>query len=157
MNEIVIDEEFVLEYIREMIHDASLELAPIKQARYHHNTGYCNAPSSCKYGILTANDLKQLKIRDFTEEDMKKLADTDLHINGVDSVSLSVVGLQDLYPNEYEYNPFLPYKVDFLVSSDIQAYRSSIHYGNEFLAFRGIKTEKLRSVDIRLLELIKDC
>lgn len=62
---------------------------------------------------------------------------------------------KDLYPNEYEYNPFTPSKVDFLVSNDIKAGRSAIHYGNEFLSYSSISADKLRSVDIRLLKMIE--
>lgn len=73
------------------------------------------------------------------------------HVNCKNAVSLCVVALKDLYPNEDEYNPFSPNLVDFLVTSDIRVSRSSIHYGNEFLSFHSIKKEELKSIDIRLL------
>lgn len=48
------------------------------------------------------------------------MSDTESHVNGKNSVSLSVIGLKDLYPNEVEYNPFSPNLVDFLITSDIK-------------------------------------
>ena len=99
--------------------------------------------------------LEESGIKNYTDELLQKMGDIESHINGNDAVSLSVVGLQDLYPNEYEYDPFNPSQVDFLVSSEIQAGRLSIHYGNEFLSYKSIGVDKLKSVDIRLLELIE--
>lgn len=81
--------------------------------------------------------------------------DTDSHVNGIDSISLSVVGLTDLYRDEFEYDPYNPTQVDFNISSDVKAHRLTTHYGNEFLCNDSISIDKLRSVDIRLLELIK--
>lgn len=110
--------------------------------------------SICKYGILTLINLNSKGIRKDTKEFLKIMGDIDSHVNGNNCVSLSVVGLTDIYPNEDEYNPFSPNLVDFLVSSDIQASRSSTHYGNEFLSFGSIMRDKIKSVDIRLLNLL---
>lgn len=45
--------------------------------------------------------------------------------------------------------------VDFRVARDIYAYRSAVHYSNEFLHRGSISRDKLRGVDIRLLQLIR--
>lgn len=155
MNTILLEERYILEYIKDILHDIKIGSSIVNNAKYHHNTDYRDASSICQYGILTMIDLKKLGIKNYTEEFLQKMDDIESHINGNGAVSLSVVGLQDLYPNEDEYNPFSPSQVDFLVSSEIQTGRTSIHYGNEFLSYKSIGIDKLRSVDIRLLKLIE--
>lgn len=155
MKTILLEEKYILEYIKSVLHDVKMGTFNVYNAKYHHNTSYRDASSVCQYGILTMMDLKKLGIKNYTDELLQKMGDIESHINGNDAVSLSVVGLQDLYPNEYEYDPFNPSQVDFLVSSEIQAGRLSIHYGNEFLSYKSIGVDKLKSVDIRLLELIE--
>ena len=155
MNTILLEEKYILEYVKDILHDIKIGASIINNAKYHHNTDYCDASSICRHGILTMMDLKKLGIKNYSDEFLQKMDDIESHINGNDAVSLAVVGLQDLYPNEDEYNPFSPSQVDFLVSSEIQTGRSSIHYSNEFLSYKSIGTDKLRSVDIRLLKLIE--
>ena len=153
MSEITLEKKYVLEYIKDILNDVKLNGVNIGEAKYHHNTSYSNAPLICQYGILSLQDIKNHKINDYTDECLKMMSDTDSHINGSDSVSLSVVGLDDLYPDEDEYNPHKPNEVDFRVSSGIKAYRSTLHYGNEYLS-KSIGIDKLRAIDIYLLELI---
>lgn len=155
MSTILLEERHIFEYIKDILNDIKTGTSIVDNAKYHHNTSYCDAVSICQCGILTMMDLKKAGIKDYTNECLQKMADIESHINGNDAVSLSVVGLQDLYHNEDEYNPFNPSQVDFLVSSEIQTGRSSIHYGNEFLSYQSIGVDKLRSVDIRLLKLIE--
>lgn len=154
METILLEEEHVLEYIYDSICKLKKDGEEVKHAKYHHNTAYKDAVSICKYGILTLIDLNLKGIRKDTKEFLKIMGDIDSHVNGNNCVSLSVVGLTDIYPNEDEYNPFSPNLVDFLVSNDIQASRSSTHYGNEFLSFGSIMRDKIKSVDIRLLYLL---
>lgn len=154
MEAILLEEENVLEYIYDSICKVKNDGEEVKNAKYHHNTAYKDAVSICKYGILTLIDMNLKGIREDTKEFLKIMGDIDSHVNGNNCVSLSVVGLTDIYPNEDEYNPFSPNLVDFLVSSDIQASRSSTHYGNEFLSFGSIMRDKIKSVDIRLLNLL---
>lgn len=154
METILLEEKNVLEYIYDSICSAKLCGNEIIDAKYHHNTAYKDAVSICKYGILTLADMNSKGIRKDTKEFLKIMSDIDSHVNGNNCVSLSVVGLTDIYPNEDEYNPFSPNLVDFLVSSDVQASRSSIHYGNEFLNCGSIMRDSLKSVDIRLLKLL---
>ena len=154
MNTILLEEKYILEYIKDMLNDIKLGTKILNDAKYHHNTRYYDAPSVCQYGILSLNDLNKLGIKKFNSDFLEKMSDTESHINGIENVSLAVVGLDDIYPNEYEYNPLSPESVDFLVASDVTTSRSSIHYGNEFLT-NSISVDKLRSVDIRLLKLIE--
>ena len=155
MDNILLSETDVLEYVSDTLSDIKYNGREVFNAKYHHNTDYKDASSICKYGILTLEDLNRQGIRNDSDEFLKIMSDTESHVNGKNAVSLCVVGLKDLYPNEDEYNPFSPNLVDFLVTSDIKVSRSSIHYGNEFLSFHSIKKEELKSIDIRLLKLIQ--
>jgi len=150
----LIEKRFVLNYIKEVLNDLKTNECIIDDAIYHHNAGYGDASSICCYGILTLEDLKNLQIKDITDSELERLSDIESHINGTDAVSLSVVGLKDLYAGEEEYSPFSPKLVDFLISSNLLVGRSCNHYGNEFLSYRSISKKHLRSADIRLLELI---
>jgi len=155
MKKILVEEKYILEYIKDMINDLKIKTLTVDNAKYHHNTNYSDAPSICRTGILTMQDLKNRGIKNYTDEFLNSMDDTNSHVNGIDSVSLAVMGLQDLYKDELEYNPYSPNQVDFLVSSDVKAGRSSVNYGNEFLASKSISIDKLRSVDIRILKLIE--
>lgn len=154
MGNIVIDKKLALEYIRDTLRTSKNKLEFVKHAKYHHNTRYRNAASVCRNGILTMLDLHKYKIISFSPEMLRKFDDDDFHVNGIDAVSLSIAGLDDLYGDEEEYNPFDPSRVDFLVSSEVMASRNSTNYGNEFLSLGSIGIDKIRSVDIRLIELM---
>ena len=155
MNKILLEEKYILEYIRDSINDFKIRSVEINNAKYHHNTSYSFAPLILKHGILSQSELNRLGIKKYSSEVLKLLSDTDSHVNGIDDVSLSVVGLTDLYRDEMEYNPYDPSSVDFTISNDIQARRSTIHYGNEFLCHKNIDNDKLKSVDVRILKLIE--
>lgn len=155
MNAILLEESYIFEYIKDILHDAKIKMEEVSHAKYHHVTKYRDASSICKYGIKTIDDLKMLGIKNLSFELLESMKDTKSHANGTDSVSLAVVGLTDLYSGEEEYNPFDPNKVDFLISSDLKVRRYNANYGNEFLTFGSIDITKLRAIDIRLLELIK--
>lgn len=154
MKEVLLEEKYILEYIRDMMHDMKRKNVLIEDAKYHHNASYFDAISICKHGILTMLDLKRLNIKEYTKETLQKMNDITSHINGIDAVSLSVVGLKDLYRDEDEYDPFKPSQVDFLVSSDVQTSRTTMHYGNEFLSYQSIAVNKLKAMDIRLLNML---
>ncbi len=153
MNKVLLEEKYVLEYIRDIINDVKTKSDEISNARYHHNASYRDAASICKHGILSMSDIVKLGLKNYSEEILNKMSDTDSHINGIDMVSLSVVGLDDLYADEFEYDPFDPFWVDFIVSSDIKARRSASNYGNEFIS-NSISIDKLKAVDFRILKLI---
>ena len=155
MNTIILEKKYILEYIKNSLHEIKSGSTTITDAKYHHNSEYCDAPSICQYGILTMKDLAKLKIKDYNNDFLQLMNDIESHANGNDAVSLAVIGLKDLYPNEFEYNPEIPGKVDFLVSSNVKAGRSSINFGNEFLSYKSINPNQLRSLDIRLLKLIE--
>lgn len=154
MNKIIIEKQNVAEYICDLLSSSKFALTNVANAKFHHNTSYGNAPSVCKYGILSLIDLNKLGLRNDSNKMLEKMNDIESHINGNNGISLSVVGLQDLYNNEYEYDPSNPRLVDFLVSSDIHAYRNSSHYGNEYICTDKIGVNHIASLDIRIFEYI---
>ena len=154
MEKIILEEKNVVEYIDDTINEAKFKGSYIENAGFHHNTEYKDAVSICKHGILTLSDLNKYGIRKDNEDFIKLMSDINSHVNGNDCVSLSVVGLTDIYPNEDLYNPFRPSFVDFVITNNIKVSRSSINYGNEYLIHRSIKREELRAIDIRLLKFI---
>ena len=156
MGIVFIEENNIFEYVQDMISDMRIKGKYIKNAKYHHNTGYQNAASICKHGILTLLDLNNYGIRYDSKEKLRIMNDIESHANGNYCISLSVAGMDDLYRNENEYDYSSPYLVDFRVTDNIKTNRYAINYGNEFLSTKSIKKEDLRSVDIRLLELIKN-
>ena len=131
-----------------------MNLDKIDSKKYHHNTSYKNAPLVCKHGILSLLELNNHGIRKDTQELLQRMDDTDSHINGNDGISLAVVGLNDLYSYEDEYNPMNPSLVDFIISNNIKAFRNTLHYGNEYIHYGNIKLESIISLDFRLLEYI---
>lgn len=155
MEKITLEEKYILEYIKTMISELKEGKYTVNNARYHHNSSYNNAASICRYGILTLNDLHRLKIKKFSEEFLKVMSDTTSHVNGNEQISLSVVGLTDLYPDESEFFPECPIEVDFIISSSIPAARHSRHYGNEYLSRGSISNKDIKSVDTRLLKMIE--
>lgn len=155
MTKVILSENEVLEYVEDNIINSRFTGKVTENAKYHHNTDYKDAASICRHGILTFEDLNKYGVRNDSNNILDIMSDTESHVNGNNSVSLSIVGLNDLYPDEYEYDPFSPNLVDFLVTSDLRASRISIHYGNEFLSYRSINKSELASLDIRLLQYIK--
>ena len=144
----------VVNFIKEVLYKSKLEFKNIDNAKFHHNAMYEDGASICQYGILTISDLNKLGLKKYSDEDIKILGDIESHINGYDKVSLSIIGLTDLYKNEFEYNPCKADYLDLLISSEIVAGRHSFHYGNEFLHLGSIGNDKIKSIDIRLLDLI---
>ena len=98
--------------------------------------------------------LNKIGIRNDSEELLKKMDDTESHINGNDGISLAVIGLTDLYDYEDEYNPLEPHVVDFIISSNIKAHRNTLHYGNEYIHYGSIESKNILSLDFRILEYI---
>ena len=103
MHKIYLDLSDALEYIKESFEDAVIKGQDIKNARYHHNSVYQNAPSIVKYGLLSLNGIYRKGIKDFSKEILALSDDISSHVNGNDGISLSVVGLTDLYKDEDEY------------------------------------------------------
>ena len=154
MDKILLERKNIYEYIKDMLISCKTSFSFIDDKQYHHNSCYEVVPSICQYGILSLSDLNKMGIVRYSDDMLKILGDIDSHINGVDYVSLAKVGLTDLYADEWEYNPYSPEFVDFIVSSKIKAFRSSTHYGNEFLHRGSISNDMIRSIDIRMFELI---
>ena len=124
---------------------------------YHHTCSFENAISIIKYGIMPIKDLCSLNIENYSSDSLKIKSDIDSHPNGVDGISLSKIGLTDLYKDELEYDPCNMYRVDFRISDIIKPSRNSTNYGNEFIYYSAINSELIKSCDIRLLKLIEKC
>ena len=154
MNERIIREKYVLEYIKDILSTYSYALKNVDDAKYHHNAPYKDARFIIKYGVLSMEEINKLGIRSYSEKELNLMDDIESHVNGKNGVSLSVVGLTDLYKNEEEYNPFMPNVVDFLIDNNIRAFRNTIHYGNEFVSESKITSDKIKSADIRLIKYI---
>lgn len=152
MVKIEVEHRNILDYVKYVLSNLENGTLDIENAKYHHNSSYENAISICRYGILTIQDLKNIK--NLTEDDIEKMSDIESHVNGNNAVSLAVMGLNDLSEKEFEYNAYNRNLVDFLVTSDITASRSTHHYGNEYLSYGSIGIDKLKSIDIRILKLI---
>lgn len=151
---IALEEKYIHEYILDTFNSIRLKNKNVKEY-YHHNSEYKDAPSICSHGILSLKELNKKGITNYSETVLKTMDDIESHVNGNDSISLSRVGLDDLYENELEYNPYSPNLVDFIVSDKVKARRSSIHYGNEYLIHERIELDKLMAIDIRLLKLLE--
>ena len=156
MEPIILEEKYVLEYIRDILTSLKTKTLEPKNIEYHHNCSYENTPLILQHGILTVEMLNKLGITNISKERLKVLKDIESHVNGIDSISLSKVGLMDLYPDESEYKPFRSAYVDLTISNDIKARRHTVHYGNEYLCSEKIGTDKLQSIDIRLLSYMKN-
>ena len=158
MNEIIIKEKYILEYIRNMLYSCSYAIKNIDDNayQYHHNTAYEYAPSIIKYGILSIEELNSLGIRSYSKDYLKFIDDIESHVNGKDGISLSVTGLTDLYKDEDEFDPCQSNIVDFLVDENIKTVRNTTHYGNEFISENKISNDRIISADIRIINYINN-
>lgn len=158
MNEVIIKEKYVLKYIRDMLYACSYAIKNKgdKTYQYHHNTAYEYAPSIIEHGILSMMELNSLGIRSYSKEYLNFIDDIESHVNGKDGISLSVIGLTDLYKNEDEFDPCQSNIVDFLVDENIKTVRNTIHYGNEFISRDKITSDKIASADIRIINYINN-
>lgn len=158
MNEVIIKEKYILEYIRNMLYACSYAIKNIDDNayQYHHNTAYEYAPSIIKYGILSIEELNSLGIRSYSKDYLKFIDDIESHVNGKDGISLSVTGLTDLYKDEDEFDPCQSNIVDFLVDENIKTVRNTTHYGNEFISENKISSDKIVSADIRIINYINN-
>lgn len=150
----LIEEKKVLEYIYDTLSSIKYGQENI-DARYHHNSSYKYAPSLVRYGILTLDELNEHGVINLSE-DQRKILNAEDHVNGTTGVSLSVVGLDDIWRGEEEYNPLSPKVVDFLVSPESIPVRSTMHYANEFVHNGSIKPSEIQSMDVRLIQLLQN-
>ncbi|MBQ3020917.1 MAG: hypothetical protein IJD92_01675 [Bacilli bacterium] len=155
METIKLEEKYILEYIKDILNDCKEKNREVTDYRFHHGTEYKIAPSIIKYGILTIEDLNKLGLRNDSKSELERLGDIDSHANGTYAVSLSDPLVDDLYPGEEKFDTFSNSRVDFLLSNSIQAGRSTINWGNEYLSYKSIPSDKIKSVDIRLIDLFE--
>ena len=154
MKKIYVQKENVLNYILELLNIYKGETIKLENARYHHNTDYKDGKNVVENGILTLQSLSDKGLMELSKEQLKIMDDTSSHINGINGVSLAVVGLKDLYRDEFEYDPFDDSKLDIIVDTSLHARRTSTNYGNEYIADGDIDISYIRAIDIRLEECI---
>lgn len=154
MKKIYVQKENVLNYILELLNIYKGETIKLENARYHHNTDYKDGKNVVENGILTLQSLSDKGLMELSKEQLKIMDDTSSHINGINGVSLAVVGLKDLYRDEFEYDPFDDSKLDIIVDTSLHARRNSTNYGNEYIADGNIDVSYIRAIDIRLEECI---
>lgn len=150
-----LEEEFIREYIEETLHLNLCDGEEIIDGKYHHNSDYDNAPSILKNNILSIRRLHQLGLVDISDNQLQLLDDITSHANGIDGISLSVVGLDDLYKDEDEYNPFHSGVIDYVISDEVKARRYTENYGNEYIARGEILLSCIRTIDFRLIKFMK--
>lgn len=155
MQEILLKGEHVLDYVEDNIVSCLTSEANVEDDKFHHNTKYKDAISVIENGILSPSELNKLGAPGFSDEVIKTMDDIDSHANGSESISLAVVGLDDLMPDEFEYDPFSEKQVDILITSDITARRVTTNYGNEYLSDESIDVDKFRAIDTRLLAFVQ--
>jgi len=155
MQEIILNSEHVLDYVEGNIEECLGDKAVVEDDKFHHNTKYKDAISVIENGILSPSELNKMGVEGFDDEVIKTMDDLDSHANGSESISLAVVGLDDLNPDEFEYDPFSEKQVDILITSDIVARRVTTNYGNEFLSDKSIDVDKFRAIDTRLLSFVQ--
>ena len=149
-----IEKKYIYEYIKDKLNDFKITYEKINNAKYHHNTDYISACSIVKYGILSMNHLHKLGLKYYSKELFNLFTDETSHINGVNGISLSIPYLSDLYGDEFEYDPFDKSKVDFVIDNSVKAVRNTINYGNEYITYDSITSEKIKAIDIRLIEYL---
>ena len=154
VKKIYVQKENVLNYILELLNIYKGETIKLENARYHHNTDYKDGKNVVENGILTLQSLSDKGLMELSKEQLKIMDDTSSHINGINGVSLAVVGLKDLYRDEFEYDPFDDSKLDIIVDTSLHARRTSTNYGNEYIADGDIDISYIRAIDIRLEECI---
>lgn len=150
MKRIYLDKEHVIDYISESMNSFIQDCVVVNDARYHHNSDYTSAVSILKNNILSLDEMNRQRVRKFSKDFLSIMDDRDSHVNGSDGISLAVVGLTDLGEDELEYDPYSLHHIDFVIDSEIKACRSSVHYGNEYIASEMIPTDMIRAVDVRI-------
>lgn len=143
------------DYIYDQIRNSCYKKSSILGANYHHNSSYSDALSILENGILPIKKQNELKIKNISNNQLRLLDDTTSHINGIDGISLAVMGLTDLYSGEEEYIPYNPNLIDCIISEDIKAIRRTEHYGNEYVTYSNIEVSKIKAIDTRLIKLIE--
>lgn len=155
MERVYLDKEQVVDYISESMNSFIQDCVVVNDAKYHHNSDYTSAVSILKNNILSLDEMNRQRVRRFSKEFLNVMDDRESHVNGSDGISLAVVGLTDLHEDELEYDPFNSHHVDFVIDSDVRASRTSVHYGNEYIAREMIPTEMIRAVDVRIVKYIE--
>ena len=137
MQKVILEKNDVLEYVETTLNDIISTPIVVFDDMFHHNTRYEDTISIIENGILTGKDQNKMGI--LSDEKLELFEDIESHANGSESISLAVVGMTDLYPDEFEYDPFCEKSVDILITGDVSARRVSTNYGNEYITDECIK------------------
>ena len=63
MSDIKLDRCDVVNYVKNTLNNSKTNFDDVTDAKYHHNTKYCDASSVIRLGILTMSELNKLKLR----------------------------------------------------------------------------------------------
>lgn len=155
MKKLYLRENNILKYVQFSLCRNGKNIKYHYPKRYHHNTEYQNGESILRNGILSIEEKMKRGLIKEDQDLLAKADDTNSHVNGSDGISLSVVGLEDLYPEEEEYDPQSISALDIVVNPKLKTNRQAFHYGNEFIYYKTIKPKDIHSINIRLLEYIE--
>lgn len=143
-----------IETIKDFLNICKLDFCVEVDGLYHHNRSYNSIPGILDTGILSKRKQYELKGMEVPEV-LVEIAKDERCANGLDYISLAQADMTDLYRNEDEFDVRNPHCVDILLPSTLNVQRHTINYGNEFLAKDVIDPSYFKSIDIRLINLIK--
>ena len=138
--------------IRENIFSCRTQSIKIENFKYYHNTGYHLMEDVLKHGLLSKVEKAKLTGEALTEHELY-LAQDDYYVNGKDNISVSA-DINDAYYNEDLYNHKNPRQIDILISNELNPYRSTENYANEYLAKDIIPVSYFKAIDSRLLSIL---
>ena len=104
MSKILLDKKEILDYVEDSLTEVITPPIEVYDDKFHHNTRYEDTISIIENGILSGKEQNKLGI--VSDETLELFDDTESHANGSESISLAVVGMTDLNPDEFEYDPF---------------------------------------------------
>lgn len=144
----------VYKEVKDSLFECKIINENIRNAKYHHNAKFFQGPSIIKSGILSLGEQRKLEGRKLTEREKFILSD-DCYVNGSEYISVSSgdIDYENISEKEFIYNYASTNALDILISNDISAKRNSINYANEYLVYKRILPEKIKSFDTRILAL----
>ena len=169
MEKILLNKKEVAEYID---YNLRMSLGGVIQTPdevFNHNTAYNKLGSIIlSGGLCSIRELNKRSIEKtgkalYTKEELNRL-DGDFHFaTGTDGISFSKTNLDDLYPDEWEYEPLNNKNVNIIIPDNKEIReiykigRNSYNYGNEFVSKKPIlPIDEFIAVDFRLLSYIKE-
>lgn len=144
-----------MENIEDILNDCKIHNKNFSNKIYHHVSPYNKVPDIIKHGILSKYDYYMIN-KIALPESLIKICEDECCVNGLYCVSLARMDLEnlDVYKNEMVYDSFNYFLADILVDENIKANRNTINYSNEFLYSKSIVPEHIKSIDVRIIELL---